>query len=407
MNITIGKDERNKHSPWRVRWYEPTDFDTGKRKRGCKSFPTKQEARTFAAELRLERPATKIAGGIMLGEFCRDWLKTIKSNIRPATFECYERTVKRLIEHFGDDCKLSEITPQSAEGFIAHLVKMTPKQAGEPLSIPARQQHRQNCIAIFGKAVIWGKLANNPFAGLKRAKVIPKRWHRLTPGEFLALVDTAKDLQTKCLYALLYTAGLRRSEALSLRWDDIDFENGRVIISGRQGTEDLPPFFVKDNEARSIPLPAFTLNLLTTWQAQAPEGVPFVLLSKQRCEKIRSIWRRHRKQDKPWRNCYWQNNTLRSFKRDIKRAGIKPVGALNIHTLRKNAGQNWADNLPMNVVKEFLGHADIKTTQEFYTQVDKQHEKIARNCVDDLLTKPKKPNKKDVLRTYRAAHKGK
>jgi len=399
--LSIVRDSRNKDSPFAVRWYEPTDPESGRRRRRCRSFPTKQEARTFAAELRLERPAARISGGVTLGQHCRDWLKTIKPNIRPATFECYERTTKRLIEHFGDGCKLAEITPQSAEGFIAHLVKVTKERAGEPLSIPTRQQHRQNCIAIFGKAVVWGKLQDNPFAGLKRARIVPRRWHRLSPAEFLALVDAAPDMPTKCLYALLYTAGLRRSEALALRWDGIDFERGNVTIASRKGTDDWPPFDVKDHEARSIPLPAFTMNLLTTWQAQAPEGVPFVLLLKERCENIRARWRRLRKQGKPWQNRYWQNNTLRSFKRDVKRAGIVPVGVLTIHTLRKNAGQNWADCLPMNVVKEFMGHADIATTQEFYSQVDKHHERLAADGIQGMLDgAEKKAGKQDVLRTY-------
>ena len=36
--------------------------------------------------------------------------------------------------------------------------------------------------------------------------------------------------------------------------------------------------------------------------------------------------------------------------------------------------QNWSDHLPMNVVKEFMGHADISPTAEFYSKVSKEHE---------------------------------
>jgi integrase len=79
------------------------------------------------------------------------------------------------------------------------------------------------------------------------------------------------------------------------------------------------------------------------------------------------------------------NNVLREFKRHIKRAGIKPVGKLTIHTLRKSCGQNWADNLPMNVVKELMGHSNIATTQEFYTQVDSDHEAKAARVIQELL----------------------
>ena len=53
--------------------------------------------------------------------------------------------------------------------------------------------------------------------------------------------------------------------------------------------------------------------------------------------------------------------------------------------LRKCAGQNWADHMPINVVKEWMGHSDISTTQEFYNQVDKDHEAKAAKLIQNLL----------------------
>ena len=79
------------------------------------------------------------------------------------------------------------------------------------------------------------------------------------------------------------------------------------------------------------------------------------------------------------------NNILREFKRHCKKAGIKAVGQLTVHTLRKSCGQNWADHLPMNVVKELMGHSSIATNQEFYTQVDEDHEAKAARVVQELI----------------------
>jgi len=79
------------------------------------------------------------------------------------------------------------------------------------------------------------------------------------------------------------------------------------------------------------------------------------------------------------------NNVLRDFKEHFKRAGIKPVAKLTIHTLRKCCCQNWADHLPMNVVKELMGHSSIATTQEFYTQVDRDHEAKAAMVIQRLI----------------------
>lgn len=54
---------------------------------------------------------------------------------------------------------------------------------------------------------------------------------------------------------------------------------------------------------------------------------------------------------------------------------------MTIHTRGKSCGQNWAHNLPMNAVKELIGHSNIETTAEFYNQVDAQHEAKAEAVI--------------------------
>ena len=88
----------------------------------------------------------------------------------------------------------------------------------------------------------------------------------------------------------------------------------------------------------------------------------------------------------------------RNFKSHVRRAGIVTVGKFSVHTLRKCCGQNWADYLPMNVVKELMGHINISTTAKFYNTVDRDHEKKAARVVQKLLDS----NKNDVSVTYEA-----
>lgn len=48
------------------------------------------------------------------------------------------------------------------------------------------------------------------------------------------------------------------------------------------------------------------------------------------------------------------------FHRRVKQAGIDMAGKkLTVHVLRKCCIQNWANSLPMNVIKELAGHSDI------------------------------------------------
>ena len=182
--------------------------------------------------------------------------------------------------------------------------------------------------------------------------------------EYYALLDAATSVKEKVAYTLLYTGGLRSGAAFSLTWDSVDFENSFLVVMNREGTADMPPFHVKDHESRRIPLPKHTIDLLTEWQAQAPEGVPYILLTRDRYEQVKVKWQQLCKEGKEWQNRYMANNVLRNFKKHYEQAGIKPVGKLTIHTLRKSCGQNWADHLPMHVVKKLMGHSNIATTQD-------------------------------------------
>ena len=184
---------------------------------------------------------------------------------------------------------------------------------------------------------------------------------------------------------LAYTSGTRLGELFSLTWNDVDFEKGTLVIDNRDEATNMHPFHVKDHEKRRVPLPKDAIDLLTKWQAEAPEGVPYILVTKERYERVKAKWRRLKKDGKQWRNRYMVNNVLRDFKEHFKRAGIKPVAKLTIHTLRKSCGQNWADYLPMNVVKELMGHSSIATTAEFYNQVDADHEAKAAEVIQRLI----------------------
>lgn len=187
-------------------------------------------------------------------------------------------------------------------------------------------------------------------------------------------------------------------EAFNLTWDCIDSQKSLLYVTNREATDTIPPFSIKDYEQRRIPLPPDTVALLAQWQTEAPEGVPFVLLTERRFERVKVKWQIIHKAGLPWKNRYVVNNVLRNFKSHVRRAGIRPVGKFCIHTLRTCCGQNWADYLPMNVVKELMGHSNISTTAEFYNAVDRDREKKAARVVQELLD----GNKSDVSVTCEA-----
>jgi len=140
-----------------------------------------------------------------------------------------------------------------------------------------------------------------------------------------------------------------------------------------------------------------TLDLLIQYQAEAPEGVPYILLTEDRYERILKRWRSIKKAGEQWQNCFMVNNVLRNFRVHAKRAGLKFDGTSTLHTFRKSCAQNWADRLPANVVKYYLGHSDVKTANQFYSIVDETHDKLARAAMDEMLESTNDTDKKSEV----------
>lgn len=126
-------------------------------------------------------------------------------------------------------------------------------------------------------------------------------------------------------------------------------------------------------------------KLLAQYQQEAPEGVPYILLTAKRLERVLKRWHKYRKEGRPWKNRYMVNDVGRDFKLYAKRAGLRFDGSLTIHTFRKTCAQNWADYLPANVVKFYLGHSKMDTTNKFYSIVDESHTEGTRQVMDQLL----------------------
>lgn len=387
QKVGLYNDPR-KQLPWVVRWFGEYDPITGKQSRYSKSFKLKRDAEAFQAE-----KANEFRKGeqrdkpeeISLKRFCDDYVKTRKADVRPHTITLYELSTRQLIGYFGGAMTLRLIQPRMAAKFIADLKPISTTR--EQLSSWSRHRILRNCKTMFEAAVTWGLIPVNPFSKIQRPKLVQQKWYYLKPEEYTRLLNVVP-LRMKVFYSLAYCCGLRFGELVSLTWGDIDFETGEICLENRPATAETPAFFVKDSESRRIPLPKHTLDLLTQLQAQATEGIPYVVLSESQYQTLISKWHRFKKQNKPLRNQDMMNNYLTNFKRHLKWAKIKPNGSLSLHTLRKCCITNWANNINNpEVVRVLAGHSDLKTTMQFYSKIDKDQRAKAAKVADDLLEK--------------------
>lgn len=153
-----------------------------------------------------------------------------------------------------------------------------------------------------------------------------------TQAEVDALMTALPSDSHRVYYSMLWAMGLRKSEALALRWRDINFETGEAIVKG------------KGNKWRAVYAPGWLVRKLEMMRS-AQEGAPDdpVFLS-QKGGALHEV------------AC-----TLR---RAVKRAGIRK--RLTPHILRHFfATQTLTNGVDLQTLKDMMGHADISTTGRY------------------------------------------
>ena len=188
--------------------------------------------------------------------------------------------------------------------------------------------------------------SDNPMDLVESPKVAPKTPEVFSLSEVEALLsaipqDTPEGLRDRTLFELIYSAGLRVSEAVSLSVSRLSLSEGVVCVIG------------KGDKERFIPLGSQALGWLKRY---LEEGRP--LLVKDR--RIEAVFLNFRGGELG-RKGIWKN-----FKQYAVLAGLEG----KVHTLRHSfATHLLAGGADLRSVQELLGHVSINTTQ-IYTHVD-------------------------------------
>lgn len=201
--------------------------------------------------------------------------------------------------------------------------------------------------AMLNKAVEWGYLDRSPAERIKLFKI------RKDPRpRFLDKAEIKKLLRscTKGLFPFVYTAlntGMRKSELIYLRWQDIGLDNREITVCSRQNWQS------KSGKSRTIGINDNLFKFLKKYKHQKSEYVF--------CTKDGNLL---------------VNNLNRRLRNATKRAGLSDIC---IHTLRHTfASHLIMAGVPLVTVSKLLGHAEIKTTM-IYAHLSPQHLKDAVN----------------------------
>jgi len=262
-------------------------------------------------------------------DFSRKWFEVyVKTNNKYSETLNKESVLRaHLNPHFGQ-MRLDKISSLDIEDFKAKELKsgLANKSVNNSLIVLSK------CL---NTAKEWSMLANVP--KIKLLKVEPQKFDFLSDAESQLLLDNCDGLLKNMVFVALKT-GLRFGELIALQPGDIDLDNKLMTVSksiscGRMGAP-------KSNKIRFIPLLEEVCQVLAIGNAKTS-----FIFSKNGKDPLGKM------------------QCSRWLRRACEKTGLRNIGW---HTLRHTFASQLAQNgVSIMLIKELLGHADIKTTLRY------------------------------------------
>lgn len=163
--------------------------------------------------------------------------------------------------------------------------------------------------------------------------------HAVDPADVERLLDACTDDRFRAVILLASEAGLRMGEVRGLQWTDI--KNGLLTVRRGLDKENNAPIAPKHNKLRTVPLSP----RLTAMLAKLPRTGLWVVP----------------RADGGALNYY---ELLRAVREIYTRARVTPPPA-PLHCLRHTFGTVMARRVPLGVLQQLMGHADVQTTMRY------------------------------------------
>lgn len=338
---SVRYDKRRK--TWNYLWYDgPT--------RRSKGIGTKQEFPTKAAawqEVESRKTQAKPRDGDK-GDTVRSVIARYEAERMPSrqsTARVYRSFLNNHVMPKWGDTRIQDVQPRPVELWLREL----------PLS-PKSKTHVRSLMHGLVEFAMWAgmlDISRNPVSLVRNIGATRKvrKARNLTAEQFHALL---KELQEPfaTLALLSVCLGLRISEALALRWADVDWLGSRLSV--RRGIVNQIVGDVKtQGSAKTFHLAGELLERLKSWKqsSQFSGAEDWVFASPFKLGRLP----------------YSYTGTRQELERASKAAGI---GHISSHAFR-HTYRSWLDAVktPIAVQQKMMRHTDIRTTMNIYGDV--------------------------------------
>jgi integrase len=328
---------------WNYLWYE-----AGKRRSkliGSKQqYPTKASAWQEVEYLQLGKAQTENTKGEKLKDLVTRY-EMERMPSRPSTAYVYRSFLKNHILPKWGNMPVRDVQPRPVELWLRNL----------PLS-PKSRTHVRSLLHSLLEFAMWSGLLDigrNPISLVRNSGATRRvrKARSLTVEQFHALLRELREpFATMALLCVCF--GLRVSEALALRWSDVDWLGSRIHI--RRGIVKQHVDECKtEGSAKTFVLADAMLARLKAWKqiTQFSAGDDWVFASPVQLGKLP----------------YSYTGVKQELARASETAG---VGRVSTHAFR-HTYRSWLDAVrtPISVQQKMMRHTDIRTTMNIYGDV--------------------------------------
>ncbi|NVK29619.1 MAG: tyrosine recombinase XerC [Gammaproteobacteria bacterium] len=241
----------------------------------------------------------------------------------------------KSIEHW-QDAQVADLRALFAEAF---------RQGHSAKTIARRISALRRFFEFGRRQWDWQTTAVDTLKAPKSEKRLPKVVEIESISALLddmAKADDWLSIRDSAMFELIYSSGLRVSEAAALRLEDLDIEQGLVRVFG------------KGQKVRVVPVGRAAVNALERWLSA-------------RCEITDS------NENTVFLTQKGKPISVRTIQQQLKKRGVEAgIAGLHPHTLRHSFATHLLQSSgQLRAVQELLGHADLSTTQ-VYTHLDYQ-----------------------------------
>ncbi len=271
-----------------------------------------------------------------------------------------------MIEQLETELKLRGFSQQTVKTYVRHnklfldFVKKAPKDITEDdiknylAHVISNEKAAPRSIALKKAALkfLYDELMKKGIVNLKTPKIPKSNPTVLTKEEIKALINAAPRDKTRLIIELIYSSGLRVSECVSLKVNDLDLDGRIVRVKSGKGNKDR--------------ITILSANLI-------PELKRYILtLDKDEVYLFP--------------NSKGSNLSVRNIQKLIQKAAIKAGIKKNVspHVLRHSFATHLLEaGTDIRIIQELLGHSQLSTTQ-IYTHVSKEQLSRIKSPLDTV-----------------------